>query len=101
MKFATTAVVALPALLEVAQANFHVYNAGLGDGTGATWGWQFYQHRATCDTNLDWIIKDSDDVSGSKRGVRCDGEGSACAASGDGSGIDVLEINVGDAHFSK
>jgi hypothetical protein len=102
MKFISTTVLALPALLKVAQANFHVYRAGLGDGIGgATWGWQLYQHRATCDNNLDWIIKNSNDVSGSKQGIRCKGEGSACDASGDGSGIDELEINVGDLHFSE
>lgn len=102
MKFLTTTVLALPALLKVAQANFHVYNAGLGDGiSGSNWGWQLYQHEATCDNNLDWLIKDSDDVSGSKQGIRCDGEGSACDASGDGSGIEELEIHVGDLHFSE
>lgn len=102
MKFTATAVLAFPALLEVAQANFHVYNAGLGDGIGgASWGWQLYQHRATCDTNLDWYIRDKDDVSGGNRGIRCKGEGSACDASGDGSGIEEMEFHLGDLHFSE
>lgn len=102
MKFTAPAALAFPALLGFAQANFHVYNAGLGDGIGgASWGWQLYQHRATCDTNLDWYIKDSDDVSGSSRGIRCKGEGSACDASGDGSGIEEMEFHLGDLHFSE
>lgn len=108
MKITTTAIISLAAFLSTVKADFELYQVGLGgNGISANVeGWQVYQNEANCDTALNWIWRDSKDVSGNKFGVRCEGDG--CTRGGvngdkDPANIDVTEMNFnrGDFHWSK
>ncbi|KAI8951219.1 hypothetical protein F4801DRAFT_546080 [Xylaria longipes] len=104
MKFISTTAIALAAMLQVANANFDVYNQGIGGNgiSGNTWGWQVYTSDPSCDDVHAWIWRDSSDVSGGKYGVRCKGDG--CAAENDADPSDINEIefnfNSDDFHFT-
>lgn len=105
MKLISATTVALTALLRVTHANFDVYAEGIGGNgiSGNTWGYQVYDSEPDCDNIIDWIWRQSGDVSGGKYGVRCKGSDDACAASGDPSGIEEMEFNFNsdDHHWSK
>lgn len=87
-------------LMQSASANFDIYRHGMSGGGigGNAWGWAFYDKPPNCDEAVDWMWGDWDDVSHST-GVRCEGNG--CAASGDPSDIDVLEMNFRAYHWSE
>lgn len=95
-----------------ALCDFSLYAAGVGGNgiSGNSNGWQVYPKTngvIKCSDALEWIWGDSDDVSGGKYGVRCDGADHSCARSASGKGIEELEINARqsskdtDPHFSK
>lgn len=107
MKYSGASIIVLAGLMQATLADFNIYRVGLG-GTGISGnaeGWQVYMGDANCDNAIDWIWRDSDDVSGGKYGVRCDGEDNACgrAEDDDPSNIDILEMNFNsdDRHWSK
>jgi hypothetical protein len=108
MKYAATITIVLAALLQAANADFDLYRVGLG-GTGISGnseGWQVYeQDTANCDSALDWIWRDSDDVSGGKFGVRCEGDGCGRGfeEANNPENIEVLEMNFNreEHHWSK
>ncbi|KAI1406282.1 hypothetical protein F4819DRAFT_441119 [Hypoxylon fuscum] len=104
MKLISATTVALTALLRVTHANFDVYAEGIGGNgiSGNTWGYQVYDSEPDCDNIIDWIWRQSGDVSGGKYGVRCKGSDDACAASGDPSGIEEMEFNFNsdDHHWT-
>jgi hypothetical protein len=104
MKYAAVTTIALAALLQAANANFDLYRVGIGgDGiSGNAEGWHVYEGEPSCDQALDWIWRDSEDVSGGKYGVRCEGDG--CPRSDvDLSLIEVVEMNFNreEHHWSK
>lgn len=105
MKFSGALAIALATLLPAIKANFDVYRVGVSCSgiCGNAEGWQVYEAEANCDNDLDWIWRDSDDVSGGKYGVRCEGDG--CRRSPDVStnDIETLEMNFNsdEYHWSK
>ncbi|CAI6342542.1 unnamed protein product [Periconia digitata] len=95
----TVSTVILALITPTVLGNFAIYNSGIGgDGISENVdGWQIYELKdgvPACDDALDWIWRDSDDVSGLKYGVRCSGDGDSCNRSGSGDKIKELEINA-------
>ncbi|KAF2868136.1 hypothetical protein BDV95DRAFT_158257 [Massariosphaeria phaeospora] len=95
MKPISLTAVVLTALLQAVNADFNLYRVGIGgDGiTGNSEGWQVYQDNAGCDNELDWIWRESDDVSGGQYGVRCEGDGCERGSDSNPSDIDLVEMN--------
>lgn len=105
MKFVSTTIITWTALLQATNANFDVYMSGIGGNgiSGNAWGYTVYDSPPGCDGAMDWIWRSSDDVSGGKYGVRCEGSNDGCDASGDPGDIDVMEFNFNsdDYHWSE
>ncbi|OAG12332.1 uncharacterized protein CC84DRAFT_112811 [Paraphaeosphaeria sporulosa] len=95
MKYTSAVTIAVATLLHSVNANFDLYRVGLG-GTGVSGngeGWQAYEAEANCDNKLDWYWVDSEDVSGGKYGVRCEGDGCGRSQDDDDKSLDVIEMN--------
>jgi hypothetical protein len=108
MKLSGMPLLSLAALLTAVHADFEIYQVGIGGNgiTGNAEGWQVYQDEANCDTVLEWIWRDSDDVSGGKYGVRCEGDGCERGwewSDHDPANIDIMEMNFNrdEHHWSK
>jgi hypothetical protein len=105
MQFTQISIVALAALLQAVRADFDLYRIGISSsGIGGNGeGWQVYPDSWTCGDAVDWIWRDSDDVSGSKYGVRCEGDGCGRADGTDPADIDTIEMNFNsdEYHWSE
>lgn len=111
MKFSLAQSAALLALLPAgALANFDLYSSVQTDifgAAGAQQMWHIFEAEPDCN-NVDhdgswWYT--SDDVSGEKTGVRCEGRGCNSNQEGESGDIDILEMNFHGTdpvyHFSK
>lgn len=103
MRFSVATSLALLARLAV--ADFDLYsgqNLALGEGNNAD---VWFTLNAEPDCTTAWNAEyhfDTDDVSGRKLGIRCEGDG--CQGTNDPAGIDVLEMHFTNEpylHFSK
>jgi hypothetical protein len=108
MKLISASLVSIATLWIAVSADFELYRVDLGgDGiTGNVKGWQVYQDEANRHTALNWLWRTSDDVSGGKFGVRCQGDGCYNGwtyTDSDPADIELAEMNFNhhEHHWSK
>lgn len=99
MRFSLSTVVMLlaTALLPQAQANFDVYRVeAISPRGGVSVYWQAFEAEGSCELTgtFSYIWSGRNDVSGTKKGVRC--KGSGCAAQ-----TSILDIEHLEMHWSN
>ncbi|KAH0427972.1 hypothetical protein CcaCcLH18_09331 [Colletotrichum camelliae] len=96
VSFAAVSAIILAAFMPAVQADFDIYQVrALGPRWIVRWQWHVGNGQMTCDMLNDGGLWPQElDVSGSKRGVRCSGNG--CRA-----GEPIVEIDVLEMHFKN